>query len=97
LPFLVQTPAAYVAITESDLLDWSAMWLVPKVGAKYTLELQLAPPIPARPCAELINDQPCGGGAIRGADRRGSAGLVVAKTPHNSPGARFPHRPPAAV
>ena len=23
LPFLVQTPAAYVAITESDLLDWS--------------------------------------------------------------------------
>ena len=28
VPFLVQTPAAYVAITESDLLDWSGMWLV---------------------------------------------------------------------
>jgi hypothetical protein len=49
LPFLVQTPAAYVAITESDLLDWSGMWLVPKAGAKNTLEVQLAPPIPAQP------------------------------------------------
>ena len=28
LPVLVQTRAACVAITESDLLDWSAMWLV---------------------------------------------------------------------
>ena len=42
LPFLVQTPAAYVAITESDLLDWSGMWLATKPGAKYTLEAQLA-------------------------------------------------------
>ncbi len=49
LPFLVQTPAAYVAITESDLLDWSGMWLVPKAGAKNTLEVQLAPPIPVQP------------------------------------------------
>ena len=49
LPFLVQTPAAYVAITESDLLDWSAMWLVPKAGVMFTLETQLAPPIPAQP------------------------------------------------
>ena len=28
LPFLVRTRPAYVAITESDLLDWSGMWLV---------------------------------------------------------------------
>jgi alpha-glucosidase len=49
LPFLVQTPVAYVAITESDLLDWSGMWLATKAGAKYTLEAQLAPPIPAQP------------------------------------------------
>jgi alpha-glucosidase len=47
MPLLVQTPAAYVAITESDLLDWSGMWLVPKAGAKNTLEAQLAPPIDA--------------------------------------------------
>jgi hypothetical protein len=51
LPFLVQTPAAYVAITESDLLDWSGMWLVPKAGAKNTLEAQLAPPRPVLPWA----------------------------------------------
>ena len=44
MPFLVQTPAAYVAITESDLLDWSGMWLVTKTGAKNTMEAQLAPP-----------------------------------------------------
>ena len=49
LPFLVQTPAAYVAITESDLLDWSGMWLVPKAGAANTLEAQLAPPLPVQP------------------------------------------------
>ena len=49
LPTLVQTPAAYVAITESDLLDWSGMWLATKPGAKNTLEAQLAPPAPVQP------------------------------------------------
>jgi alpha-glucosidase len=44
MPFLVQTPAAYVAITEADLLDWSGMWLAPKAGAANTLETHLAPP-----------------------------------------------------
>ena len=27
LPLLIQTPAAWVAVTEADLLDWSGMWL----------------------------------------------------------------------
>jgi alpha-glucosidase len=27
LPVLVQTPAAWVAVAESDLLDWSGMWI----------------------------------------------------------------------
>ena len=27
VPLLVKTPAAYVAVTESDLLDWAGMWL----------------------------------------------------------------------
>ena len=49
LPVLVQTPAAYVAITESDLLDWAGMWLVPKAGDVTTLQVQLAPPLPAQP------------------------------------------------
>jgi alpha-glucosidase len=90
LPFLVQTPAAYVAITESDLLDWSAMWLVPKAGAKNTLEVQLAPPLPAIPWPQRTQT----------ADNNTEAqtpppvaptqtGLVVATTPHNSPWRTF--------
>ena len=90
LPFLVQTPAAYVAITESDLLDWSGMWLVPKAGAKNTLEVQLAPPLPAIPWPQRTQT----------ADNNTEAqtpppvaptqtGLVVATTPHNSPWRTF--------
>jgi alpha-glucosidase len=90
LPFLVQTPAAYVAITESDLLDWSAMWLSPKAGAKYTLETQLAPPIPALP---WVKGAPAANGAAvsTAAAPTGEVqkGLVVAKTPHNSPWRTF--------
>ncbi len=86
LPFLVQTPAAYIAITESDLLDWSGMWLAPKAGAKNTLEVQLAPPIAAQPWPSrhpseaITSDTPVG---------EVQKGLVVAKTPHNSPWRTF--------
>ena len=90
LPFLVQMPAAYVAITESNLLDWSAMWLAAKAGAANTLETQLAPPIPAQPWpARLpsgdmaaVNTAPAPTGAMQ-------KGLVVANTPHNSPWRTF--------
>jgi len=91
LPFLVQTPAAYVAITESDLLDWSGMWLVLKAGARNTLEVQLAPPIPAQPWPSrtpsaadgaAVNTAPAPAGEVQ-------KGLVVAKTPHNSPWRTF--------
>ena len=89
LPFLVQTPAAYVAITESDLLDWSAMWLVPKTGAKNTLETRLAPPIPALPWAPRtpagIPSGPPTGTPLVPTQK----GLVVARTPHNSPWRTF--------
>ena len=90
LPLLVQTPAAYVAITESDLLDWSGMWLVPKAGAKNTLEVQLAPPIPAQPWPSR---QPSAANAVE-AQSAPPAGevqkaLVVARTPHNSPWRTF--------
>ena len=91
LPVLVQTPAAYVAITESDLLDWSAMWLVPKAGAKNTLEVQLAPPIPARPWPSR-NPSAANGAAVSTAPAPAGEvqkGLVVAKTPHNSPWRTF--------
>jgi alpha-glucosidase len=90
LPFLVQTPVAYVAITESELLDWSAMWLVPKAGGKYTLETQLAPPIPPQPWP--ARGAPAGGAAVSQAPAptgEVQKGLVVAKTPHNSPWRTF--------
>jgi alpha-glucosidase len=90
LPFLVQTPAAYVAITESDLLDWSGMWLVPKAGAANTMEAQLAPPQPVLPWPAR---RPVVGNNQQGAKTPVTSpvqqGLVVAKTPHNSPWRTF--------
>jgi alpha-glucosidase len=41
LPLLVKTPAAWVAVTESDLLDWSGMWLTPRSDGE--LHADLAP------------------------------------------------------
>ena len=90
LPFLVQTPAAYVAITESDLLDWSGMWLVQKAGAKNTLELQLAPPIPVQPWPSRT--PAANGDSVAQAPpplAPAQNGLVVANTPHNSPWRTF--------
>ena len=47
LPLLTQTPAAWVAVTEADLVDWSAMWLARKPLAAgttaITLRARLAP------------------------------------------------------
>lgn len=47
LPLLVQTPAAWVAITESDLYDWAGMWINreddPNNMAGVTLAARLAP------------------------------------------------------
>ncbi|HEY3914298.1 MAG TPA: glycoside hydrolase family 97 catalytic domain-containing protein, partial [Verrucomicrobiae bacterium] len=40
LPLLAHTPAAWVAVTESDLRDWSGMWLSPRDGE---LKARLAP------------------------------------------------------
>jgi alpha-glucosidase len=90
LPFLVQTSAAYVAITESDLLDWSGMWLATKAGAKNTLEAQLAPPRPVGPwpprTPAVDNNQEGANIPVVGPVQKG---LVVAKTPHDSPWRTF--------
>ena len=49
LPLLVQTPAAWVAITEADIRDWAGMWLAgsaatePKTDGTVTLTAKLAP------------------------------------------------------
>jgi alpha-glucosidase len=90
LPFLVQTPAAYVAITESDLIDWAGMWLVPKAGAKNTLEVQLAPPLPAQPWPSRRPSE-TNGVEAQSPPPVGEVqkGPVVAKTPHNTPWRTF--------
>jgi alpha-glucosidase len=86
----VQTPAAYVAITESDLLDWSGTWLVTKAGAKNTLEAQLALPQPVGPWPPrrpaVGNNQEGANTSVTGPVQNG---LVVAKTPHDSPWRTF--------
>lgn len=47
VPLLVKTPAAWVAITESDLYDWAGMWLnraaAPGNAAGVTLAARLSP------------------------------------------------------
>lgn len=47
LPLLTQSPAAWIAVTESDLLDWSGMWLQRAPAANgtsaVTLRVRLAP------------------------------------------------------
>jgi alpha-glucosidase len=84
LPFLVQTPVAYVAITESDLLDWSGMWLATKAGAKNTLEAQLAPPLPVQAWPERAP-----GAQAPPPLAPAQKGLVVGTTPHSSPWRTF--------
>jgi alpha-glucosidase len=45
-PVLVQTPAAWVALTESDLIDWSGLWFTrtpTNLHGGVTLTAQLAP------------------------------------------------------
>jgi len=89
LPFLVRTGPAYVAITESDLLDWSGMWLVPKAGAKNTLEVQLAPPLPAQPWPERTQVGDNSEAQTAPPPAPVQKGLVVGTTPHNSPWRTF--------
>ncbi len=47
LPLLVKTPAAWVAITESDLYDWAGLWVNRAAaggkGAGVTLAARLSP------------------------------------------------------
>ena len=87
LPFLVHASDVYVAVTESDLLDWAGMWLQRKPGTASTMTAALAPPLTALPwpariqanrTASGVSDAPPPVGPVQ-------AGLVVAKTPHDSP------------
>jgi alpha-glucosidase len=57
-PLLVQTPAAFVAITEADLRDWAGLWLGPApAGAKFQLVARLAPRLDKQGC--VVAKTPC--------------------------------------
>jgi alpha-glucosidase len=70
LPVLVETPAAWVAIAEADLLNWAGLWLG---GAEVkTAEAAIAEPMPVTLKAKLP-------------PRPDGQGLVLGATPHHSP------------
>ena len=87
LPFLVHASGVYVAVTESDLLDWAGMWLQRKPGTASTMTVALAPPLPAAPWPARIQADRTASGVSDAPPPEGpvQAGFVVAKAPHNSP------------
>jgi alpha-glucosidase len=79
LPVLVETPTAWVAIAEADLLDWAGMWLggvepAAAVAEKPTVEN--GPATNGLPVPTLV---------AKLSPRLDKQGLVKAKTPHRSP------------
>jgi alpha-glucosidase len=73
LPVLVETPRAWVAIAEADLLDWAGMW----IGGKPQQESDAATTT-AEPSTFVTL-------VARLAPRLDKTGLVKAETPHHSP------------
>jgi alpha-glucosidase len=78
LPLLVETPGAWVAVAEADLLDWAGLWLggveaPPKendtVAQTLFSQIQHSPVTLVAKLAPRLDDN----------------GLVTAKTPHRSP------------
>jgi alpha-glucosidase len=72
LPLLVETPAAWVAIAEADLLNWAGLW----IGG---VEAQVAEPATAEPASAAVKL------ITKLAPRLDGQGLVVSETPHHSP------------
>jgi len=72
LPVLVQTPAAWVAIAEADLLDWSGMWLGGNPPEEVSETVSEAPPTTAVTLVAKL------------APRLDGEGLVKAETPRHS-------------
>ncbi len=79
LPVLVETPAAWVAIAEADLLDWSGMWIAgkPPEDASGMAE-------PAAVDAATVEPATAVTLVAKLAPRLDGEGLVKADTPHHS-------------
>ncbi|MGE3244521.1 MAG: glycoside hydrolase family 97 N-terminal domain-containing protein, partial [Pirellulales bacterium] len=76
LPVLVETPAAWVAIAESDLLDWSGMWIGGKSQGDDGEKAIDAEKVAKPPTAVTL--------VARLAPRPDGEGLVKSATPHSS-------------
>jgi alpha-glucosidase len=81
LPVLVETPAAWVAIAEADLLDWSGMWIAGKLP---TDESETAAAEPAVAEATTVEPSTAVTLVAKLAPRLDGDGLVKADTPHHS-------------
>ena len=81
LPVLVETPAAWVAIAEADLLDWSGMWIggKPPEDASETAAAE-----PAAVDAAMVEPSTAVTLVAKLAPRLDGEGLVKADTPHHS-------------
>jgi alpha-glucosidase len=77
LPVLVETPVAWVAIAEADLLNWSGMWIGGK-PQEATNETVSGSPTPATQPSTAVTL------VARLAPRLDGAGLVKSTTPHSS-------------
>ncbi|MEX2091122.1 MAG: glycoside hydrolase family 97 protein [Pirellulales bacterium] len=77
LPVLVETPAAWVAIAEADLLEWSGMWIggKPQEEASETASAVDTPEAKPSTAVTLV---------AKLAPRLDGEGLVKAETPHHS-------------
>lgn len=77
LPVLVETPAAWVAIAEADLLNWSGMWIGgTSQGEEGEKATSTESPAPQPPTAVTL--------VAKLAPRPDGEGLVKAATPHAS-------------
>lgn len=77
LPVLVETPAAWIAIAEADLLDWSGMWIGGKLQGDES-EKAAAPAVSdAKPPTAITL-------VAKLAPRPDGEGLAKAATPHSS-------------
>lgn len=83
LPVLVDTPAAWVAIAEADLLDWSGMWIGGKPTEAADHPATAAEPDKPAPAAQTAANSPITLVA-KLAPRIDNEGLVKAETPHFS-------------
>ncbi len=87
VPLLVRTPAAWVAITESDLYDWAGMWVNRAANAGTTAAVTVAARLSPRPDGQgLVKSDVPASIAVAHAHHRASARPAYRKRSGAQPG-----------